>query len=222
MINLQSSKLGLFLLISISMVGCSSQEPVPYAQIGSSKHLRINKNEDAVRIPYTFERPVDWTTYHNVMLEPIVIYKGPDAQFAGLEARDKTALANEMTAVFSEELGRRFRFASSPSAGTLRIRITLTGAETTTSGLSTFSRFDIGLGSYNLVQSMRDREGTFTGSVNYAVEIFDAPTSQLLKSYVTHQYPTIYDISSTFGALTAAKAGIKRGAVSLVESLSSR
>ena len=68
------------------------------------------------------------------------------------------------------------------------------------------------MGSYNLVQSMRGHSGTFTGSVTYAVEIYDASTSQLLESYITRQYPTVYDISSTFGAFTAAKTGIGNGA----------
>jgi hypothetical protein len=126
-----------------------------------------------------------------------------------------------MTTEFSEALGQRFRFAAKPGPDTLRIRLTLTGAETTTPVLATFSRFDIGMGSYNLVQAARDRKGTFSGSVSYAVEIYNASTSRLLESYVTRQYPRTYDISATFGSLSAARAGISIGAKSLVDSFGS-
>lgn len=211
-----------FVLTSLLLAGCASQEPHPYADIGSSRQLRLNEEDDAYRIPYRYQTPVDWRQYHRVMLEPISLYNGTDAQFSGMAEREKAALANDMTAAFSEALGQHFQFASAPSPGTLRIRITLTGADTTTPVLATFSRFDIGLGSYNLVQSMRDRKGTFTGSVMYAVEIFDAASSQLLEAYVTRQYPTVYDISSTFGSLTAAKTGIDKGAETLAKSLSDR
>ncbi|NVL42538.1 DUF3313 domain-containing protein [Pseudomonas syringae pv. actinidiae] len=213
--NPRCSKMVLLCALSIPAVflaGCSSQGPHPYTGIGSSSQLRLNQQEDAYRIPYRYQVSVDWRQYHKVMLEPVTIYKGADGQFSGMDARDKMTLAKTMTGEFSEALSERFQLASAPSAETLRIRITLTGAETTTPGLSTFSRFDIGMGSYNLVQSMRDREGTFTGSVTYAVEIFDASTSRLLEAYVTKQYPTVYDISSTFGSLTAAKTGIANGA----------
>lgn len=222
MSNIGPKHMLLLCVLSTLVVGCSSQSPHPYSQIDSSRQMRLNDKADAYSIPYRYMRPVDWGRYQKIMLEPVVIYEGSDNQFGDMQARDKRMLANEMTSSFSEALGRYFRFTSTPSDGTLDIRITLTGAATTTPGLSTFSRFDIGMGSYNLVQSMRGHSGTFTGSVTYAVEIYDASTSQLLESYITRQYPTVYDISSTFGAFTAAKTGIGNGAQRLAESLSSR
>ncbi|MCR8718479.1 DUF3313 domain-containing protein [Pseudomonas syringae] len=215
-------KLAGLLLLGFVVTGCASHEPSPYSGIESSLEMRPNKQDSSGRIPFKYSTSVNWNQYDKIMLEPVVIYSGADAQFSDLERKDKTALANDMTVKFSEALGKHFRFADTPARGTLRIRLTLTGAETTVAGLSTFSRFDIGMGSYNLVQASRDREGTFTGSVSYAVEIYDASTSQLLESYVTRQYPKVYDISSTFGRLSAAQAGISRGAEELVEVLLSK
>ncbi|EPM46656.1 DUF3313 domain-containing protein [Pseudomonas syringae] len=215
-------KLGGLLLLVFLVTGCASHEPSPYSGIESSLEMRPNKQDNSGRIPFKYSTSVNWNQYDKIMLEPVVIYSGADAQFSDLERNEKTVLANDMTIKFSEALGKHFRFADTPARGTLRIRLTLTGAETTVAGLSTFSRFDIGMGSYNLVQASRDREGTFTGSVSYAVEIYDASTSQLLESYVTRQYPKVYDISSTFGRLSAAQAGISRGAEELVEVLLSK
>jgi hypothetical protein len=214
-------KAGVFLLLVLAVGGCATQEPFPYSGIESSREMRLNKDDTSGRIPFQYTSKVDWSRYKNVMLEPVVIYSGADGQFADMTINDKRALANFMTTEFSEALGQRFRFAAKPGPDTLRIRLTLTGAETTTPVLATFSRFDIGMGSYNLVQAARDRKGTFSGSVSYAVEIYNASTSRLLESYVTRQYPRTYDISSTFGSLSAAKAGISIGAKSLVDSFGS-
>lgn len=205
--------------LALLMTGCSSQSPFPYSGIDSARQLRPYSDESG-RVPFRYATPVDWRQYHSLMLEPVVIYNGADNQFSDIEPRERQALANFMTAEFSEKLGQHFRFASAPTAATLRIRVTLTGAETTTPVLATFSRFDIGMGSYNLVQAARDRKGTFTGSVSYAVEIYDASSSRLLESYVAQQYPKTLDISSTFGPLSAARAGISRGAEDLVSRIS--
>ncbi|KPB71484.1 DUF3313 domain-containing protein [Pseudomonas cannabina] len=212
-------KLAGLLLSGVLVTGCASHEPSPYSGIDSSLEMRPNKQDNTGRTPFKYSTSVNWHKYDQIMLEPVVIYSGADAQFSGLERKDKTVLANDMTVKFSEALGQHFRFTATPGRGTLRIRLTLTGAATTMAGLSTFSRFDIGMGSYNLVQAARDREGTFTGSVSYVVEIYDASTSQLLESYVSRQYPKVYDINATFGRLAAAQAGISRGAEKLVDIL---
>lgn len=218
---LHRTKLYTLLMMGLAVGGCASQEPFPYKGLESSRDMRLNEKDSDGRTPFKYTTTVNWGEYHQIMLEPVVIYTGADAQFSDIERIDKLALVNDMTVKFSEALGRHFRFAGAPTPGTLRIRLTLTGAETTIPGLSTFSRFDIGMGSYNLVQAARDRQGTFTGSVSYAVEIYDAVTSQLLQSYVTRQYPKIYDINSTFGRLSAAQVGISRGANELVAILTS-
>src|SRR5882762_7501931 len=94
---------------------------------------------------------------------------------------------------------------------TLRLRLTLTGASTNTPVLGPLSRFDIAGGLYNSVQAVRGGEGTFTGSVIYAVEIYDAPTNRLLSAYVTKQYPGSLNIMASFGSLSAAETGIDKG-----------
>jgi hypothetical protein len=69
---------------------------------------------------------------------------------------------------------------------------------------------------YNGVQAARDGEGTMTGSVIYAVEIFDAATSNLLSAFVSKQYPSPLNIKASVGPLTAAEAGLDKGADALL------
>jgi hypothetical protein len=72
---------------------------------------------------------------------------------------------------------------------------------------------------YNGVQAVRGGEGAMTGSVMYAVEIFDAPTNRLLTAYVTKQYPNAMNPMATFGSLTASQSGVDSGSDMLLAQL---
>lgn len=66
------------------------------------------------------------------------------------------------------------------------------------------------------MQAARDKEGLLTGSVSYAVEIYDATDNRLLSAYVTKQYPNALNAGASFGALSASKVGIRKGADALL------
>ena len=91
--------------------------------------------------------------------------------------------------------------------------------EATTRVVSTLTRFDLAGGPYNAVQAARGREGSFTGSISYAVEILDASTQELLGAYVAKQYPNAWNLGATFGRLDAARVGIDKGAEELLAQL---
>lgn len=57
------------------------------------------------------------------------------------------------------------------------------------------------------------------GSVNYAVEIYDAPSNRLLSAYVTKQYPNAMNAGATFVRLKGSKVGIEKGADALLADL---
>jgi hypothetical protein len=203
-----------FLVVSIGLAGlagCSSTAPVRYTGLASSPQLRPTQGDDADHTPYSFSTAVNWRQYTNVILNPVAIYTGADQQFEDISEDDKLVLAEYMQAQLKQRLRARFNLVSTPVPGTLRIAVILTGAKTTTRGLSTFTRFDLGGGPYNIVQSIRGKEGSFTGNISYAVEIVDAPTNALLAAYVTKQYPNALNISASLGLLDASKTGIDKG-----------
>ena len=206
-------------VLCAALAGCASVTPVPYSEVASSSYLAPNPSDRSGRIPYRYSTDVDWRAYNKVMLDPVVIYRGPDQQFGELSGTDKAALANYMRTRFAKELGSRFAIASQRGPNTLRVRLTLTGAVANTPVLGTLSRFDVAGLVYNGVQTARDGEGSLTGSVIYAVEIFDAANSRLLSAFVTKQYPNPYDVKASVGRLTAAEAGIDKGAEALMAQL---
>ncbi|CAM2154057.1 DUF3313 domain-containing protein [Pararobbsia alpina] len=198
-----------------AVVGCSSVEPVKYSGIDSSNYLRSNMSGDADRVPYRYNVEHNWQTYKKLMIDPVVVYHGQDNQFDGMSDTDKTELAKYMSDTFAKKLGTRFELAHEPSPATLRMTLTLTGAEGTTPFLGQFTHFDIGGTLYNGVQAARGGKALFGGSVTYAVEVRDATTNELLYAEVAHQYPNAMNIGAAFGSLGAAKTGIDKGAEAL-------
>jgi len=209
--------LGFWVLLVLA--GCASTRPLPYNGLKSASQLRPNTQDDADRIPYRFSTPTNWQKYASAIVDPVVVYQGADGQFEDISDEDKAVLARYMQTRFEDRLKTRFRLVANPGPDTLRVCLTLTGAKTTTRGLSTFTRFDLGGGPYNIVQSLRGKEGTFTGSVSYAVEILDAQSDTLLDAYVAKQYPNALNIGASLGLLDASKVGIEKGADALASKL---
>ncbi|NKN36481.1 DUF3313 domain-containing protein [Agrobacterium sp. a22-2] len=192
--------------------GCASTEPVAYSGLASAAQLRPDPNDRSGRKPYGYESEVDWSTYRKIIIPPVGIYGGPDSQFGKMPDADKRLLAAYMQSEFMSAAATRFAITTIPAPDVLRVEITLTGAKATTPVLGTASRFDIMGGAYNTVQAVRQKEGALTGSVSYAVEIYDAASNRLLKAYVAKQYPNAMNVGASLKPLDAAKVGIRKAA----------
>jgi hypothetical protein len=216
-----SSQKAFVLGIALAAAGCASTKPVAYSGIASSAQLQPSANDVSGRVPFEYWAQVNWRSYSTFILEPVTIYQGADNQFEKVSEEDKVSLAQYMQTRFTEKLSTRFKSVAAPSTNTLRIKVTLTGAKDSTPVVGTYTRFDLLLGGpYNVVQAARGKEGAFTGSVSYAVEIYDASTNQLLGAYVTKQYPSPYNLKATLGKRKASIAGIEKGADQLLAYLS--
>ena len=147
--------------ICATVVGCSSVQPVAYSGITSSSYLKPDPEDKSGRVPYRFSTQVDWQQYRKVIIDPVVVYRAADNQFGDMNDSDKKALAGYMQSKFEEKLRTRFELANAPGPGTLRVKLTLTGASTTTPFLGPFTRFDLSGGIYNVVQTARGKEGAF-------------------------------------------------------------
>ena len=206
-------------MLCASLAGCGTADPIAYSGIDSSARLAANSHNDTGRIPFRYAETLDWRRYNRIIIDPVVVYKGTDNQFGDLAGKDKELLAAYMQQQFTDRLQKQFALAQSPAPNTLRLRLTLTGATASTPVLSTLSQFDMAGGVYNGVQSLSGGEGTFTGAVIYAVEIYNSRSNRLLNAFIAKQYPNPYDIPASLGALDAAKAGIDKGANELVAQL---
>ncbi|KAF1004077.1 MAG: hypothetical protein GAK28_04241 [Luteibacter sp.] len=208
-------------LVSIALIGgCPASQPKPYQQLDSSHYLRPGDDGGHGHKPYAYNDPdVDWKRYDSIVIDPVMIYRGDDAQFDKVSDADKQELADYMRDTFGARLRERYPVVATPSDGTLRVHLTLTGAAATPAVASKVTRMDLVGAPINAVQAIRGREGLFMGSVSYAVEIYDARDQRLLAAYVDKQYPNAMSMASTFGKLTASKRGIDKGADALLATL---
>jgi hypothetical protein len=197
------------LTMCVALVGCATTQPVPYAGLQSSAQLQPNSH-DTGNTPFRLARSVEWSRYSKLMLDPVVVYAGTDQQFEDVSEPEKKELADYLRTQFSARLRSRFEMVGVPGPRTLQVRLTLTGAKTTTRGVSTLTRFDL---------AGRGKEGAFTGSVSYAVEIYDAATQEVLAAFVSKQYPNAWNLGATFSRLEAARVGIDKGAEELLGQL---
>lgn len=218
-LRLQSRRVLVPVSLLILLSACASTRPVAYSGLASSGQLRPAPRKGSDKIPFRYSAEVNWRRYYKAVIEPVDIYEGPDAQFGKIPPEEQEELADYMEMQFREKLGKAFEIVDRPDRSTIRIRLTLTGAAATKPVLGTFSRFDLAGGPYNAFQGIRGKEGTMTGSVIYAVEIYDGSTNRLLLSQVVKQFPNALNIGASFGAMAAAKVGIRKGADDLVEQL---
>lgn len=207
------------IVICAAIAGCTTADPTVYSGLASAPQLQPNPDDKGGRMPYSYHSNVDWRQYNKIIVDPVTIYNGQDNQFVKIADADKALLAEYMQAQFTQKLRTRFAIVNNPGPGTLRLRLTLTGAKDTTPVLGPFSHLDVGGNAINAVQAVRGREGTMAGSVNYAVEIYDASSNRLLSAYVAKQYPNAMNAGATFSRLKGSKVGIDKGADALLEQL---
>lgn len=156
---------------------------------------------------WTYAQPRDvFTKYRTVIVEPTAVYNGPDAQFEDIDMADRSKFAAIVTDQLRSELAKSFPAPAKPQADTLRIKVTLLGAEKTKGGVATATRVTpIGFG-LSAVKSALGKGGSFTGSVLIAVEVHDARTNELLLAAVRRRHPDPLDVPATLGTDETVKA----------------
>jgi hypothetical protein len=207
-------------LCSAALAGCATTRPVNYQGLASVSQLAPNPQDKAGHVPFLYSADdSEWHKYSAVIVDPVTVYSGPDQQFGDTSDANKAALAAYMQKQFAEALKPRFALLTEPGPATLRIHVTLAGVETSIPVLCSLTKIVPVTLIVNVVQTARDRQAMFTGSVSYAVEIYDSASNQLLRAYVAKQYPWAENLVASFGTSAASEAGIRNGAKDLVNQL---
>jgi hypothetical protein len=202
---------------TLTVTGCASSVPVAYQALPSAPLLHsVNDSEE----PFQYHSAAaDLRHYSALIIDPVTIYSGPDAQFGTVSQKDRQTVADYMQREFVNVLGERYRIVAAPEAGAIRLHLTLTGLETSKPALSTVSHLaPVGL-VFNAANEAAGRNGSFFGSVSYAADLSDASTGELLRAYVTKQTADALDVTAGLGTLRAAETGVRIGARHLSDQL---
>jgi hypothetical protein len=177
------------------------------APVGLPSATRMAQDKPGTE-SWTYAQPKSvFAKYRTVIVEPTVVYRGPDAQFdGGISAADRSAYAGIVTNELRAELAKSFPAPARAQADTLRIRVTLLGAEKTKGGIATATRVTpLGFAT-SALKSALGKTGTFTGSLLYAVEVFDARSNELLLAAVRRRTPDPLDVPATLSTTDTVKA----------------
>lgn len=206
------------LLIGVlTVAGCASSTPVAYQQLPSASLLSPVKDSEK---PFQYRSATaDFRRYSKLVIDPVTIYNGADAQFGSVSQEDRQIVADYMGREFITTLGERYRIVAAPEPGAARLHLTLTGLETSRPVLSTITHVMPAALAINGLRQAAGGNGTFFGSVSYAAQLSDASTGELLRAYVTKQTPDALDVTAGFGTLEAAKTGVRVGARHLRDEL---
>lgn len=156
---------------------------------------------------WTYIKPgLSLSAFRNIMIEPVVVYTGPDAQFEDIDAADRRRYAQVLDEALRRELASARPIVRRAAAGTARLRVTLVGMEKTMGGVATATRATpLGLAS-SAVRSVTGRGGRLTGSMLIALEMFDGGNGQLQAAIVRRREPDALDIPATLGTNETARA----------------
>jgi len=169
---------------------------------------------------WNYARPnLDLSKYRDLIIDETVVYRGADAQFEDIDQSDRNRFASITTKALRDELGKAFPIVTRPGAATARLKMTLLGAEKTRGGVATATRVTpIGF-AMNAVKSLAGKDGAFTGSVLYAVELSDARTGQLQMAAIRRVSPDALDVPATLSTTETVKAVAESSAKRIRERL---
>jgi hypothetical protein len=156
---------------------------------------------------WTYAQPIGvFQKYRSLIVDPMTVYQGPDAQFEGIDPADRSKFAAIITQELRSELAKTFPAPALPQADTMRLKITMLGAQRTRGGLATATRVTpLGFAT-SALKSALGKKGSLTGSVLYAVELYDARTNELLLAAVRRRTPDPLDVPATLSTTDTVKA----------------
>lgn len=201
----------------IAVAACSSGPEVPTSMQSASQPM-----QEAPNVPGTlvWKKPgLNPARYTAFILDPVDIYRGPDAKFGSATEADKQALANYMGREYTRALSERYPLNRSPTGNTARLQLTLVGASDTVPVAATASRIaPVGIVA-NIASSAAGGTPSFTGTVTIQGKFFDATTGEPIATFVTTRAPSAFDVGATLTTRDTQEAAITASADDLRDAL---
>jgi hypothetical protein len=197
------------------LVGCTSQAALPEGvdtALGPTA-AAMQPGELAGRSAMVWRAPTvdpEWRPYSRVLLDPVEIYRGDDADFGGADALRQQQLADHLWREYAQAIGPHA--ASTPGPGVLRLRLMLVGLENNVPVAATLSRVVPAGLAINLGKAAMGQSGTFTGGVTIAGQLSDSMTNEALVTAVQRCYPPVLNVKATLSSREAQEAAIRDAA----------
>ena len=145
--------------------------------------LKPKDPEKMVQWVYTKE-DVDVSKYHKIMIDDVVFFISPDADYKGFEANELTELGAAFHRALLMNLAGAYEFTNTPGPEVLRIRIAVTNLvpSSTVSGTVT-TIVPVGL-AVSAVKKAATGSHIGMGSVSIEGEVLDSQTNEILGAVI--------------------------------------
>jgi hypothetical protein len=196
--------------LSLAIAGCANTTPTAPPTIPQASAMEPSQTVGG-RVSWV--RPgTDFHKYTSVMIAPVSMYDGSDTDWGNTSAADRTEIANYLQQTYAKAIGQSIRIVHTPGPNTLLLQMQLVGVESNVPVVSTVSRIVPAGLVLNIGKQAASSPGSFSGSVTYALMLYDSTSHTLLAAAVNKKFPEALNIVSTLSTVDAAKAGIDEGA----------
>jgi hypothetical protein len=214
---MKSRTVGIFLfLLSLALLaGCASQPKSTNAEIPMSSEMQPSEFNPQVMV---YRNPDgSFAQYRKVMLEPVQIYSGPDADFKDVSPEDQQNMANYLYGTVSSTLQEKGLLATQPGPGVARLKLTLAGLQKTRPVASTVSHaLPIGR-ALNLGKGAMGKNGSFMGAATVGGEFVDSTNGTLIASFLAKENPNAMDLPTVVSTWDASKKAMDKMAQQIAD-----
>lgn len=133
------------------------------------------------------EPGVEWGSYDKVIIEPVMVWYSPDADYKGISPSELTALSDYFTAALAENLVGAYSFAAAPGPGVLRIRVAITNVIPTNPTLDAITGIVPQTRLISGISKVTTGNNLFVGEASAEFEVTDSQTNKVLAEAVDHR-----------------------------------
>jgi hypothetical protein len=153
---------------------------------------------------------VDIRQYKKVMLLPVEIYRGPDAEFEGVSQEEQQEMAGYLYSAVEKVLQEKGLLTNQPGPGVARLKLVLAGLEKTRPVASTATHaLPVGL-ALNLGKGAMGKNGSFMGTATVGGEFTDSTNGTLVATFLAKENPNAMDLPTVVSTWDASKKALDR------------
>ncbi len=123
---------------------------------------------------------VDWESYDKIMIDPIVIWYHPDAQYKGINPTELQQLADYFKAALIENLEDAYSIVDTPGPDTLRFRVAITNVVPTNPELDAVTSHLPQTRLISQVKKITTGSHLYVGGASLEGELLDSRTDERL------------------------------------------
>lgn len=192
MVRLQSV---LLMAVVLGLSGCAATKQARTVEkLGFLKELyplMSEGNENAGESLLIYKSPkvalIPPNTYTKFMLDPVLIFRGPESRMHGISQDQAQLMADTFYALIYQEVSKDYDMVDKPGPNTLRVQIAITHLEESWPMLDVVSGIPApmnALAAGSLLKTVATGKPAFTGEAVIEAKVTDAQTGEVLRAAV--------------------------------------